>query len=64
MTRVAAARPPAEHLAVVSRVYRQVAADRTMGEKRRKALLGHLTAAQRLLEAELEERMLPAKGRV
>lgn len=56
MTRLATTRHPGEHLALVSRMYRQVALDDQMVERRRKEILTHLSAAQRLLEAEVGER--------
>lgn len=56
MSRLATTRHPGEHLAIVSRMYRQVALDDQMSAPRRKEILSHLSAAQRLLEAEVGER--------
>lgn len=56
MTRLATTRHPGEHLAIVSRMYRQVALDDQMSEVRRNEVLRHLSAAQRLFESEVGER--------
>lgn len=64
MSRLATTRHPGEHLAIVSRMYRQVALDDQMVERRRKEILGHLSSTQRLLEAEVGERgPTPQKSR-
>jgi hypothetical protein len=46
-------RPPQEHHATLSRMYRQISVDETMREARRKKILEALQVALRELQAEM-----------
>ena len=53
MGRPATARPPAEHHAVLSRMLRQVAADKHLKPRKRNAISKQLEGAIRMFEKEL-----------
>lgn len=53
MTRQATKRPPSEHHATLTRIFRQVSVDKKMIDERRQRILKHL----KLVLNELEEEM-------
>lgn len=56
MSRTATARPPAEHLALLTRILSQVGEDKKMRAARRKKIRTHLAAALGELQKEALER--------
>lgn len=53
MSRHATPRPPGEHHAILSRIFRQVGIDKKLPETRRKKILKHLSNAMTELQAEI-----------
>lgn len=56
MPRTATARPPGEHLALLTRVQNQIGADKAMGLARRKKILEALSTAVVELQKEVVKR--------
>lgn len=52
MPRTATARPPGEHLALLTRIQNQISIDRAMAARRRKKIMEHLAAALAELQKE------------